>query len=185
MHPHERLSALMDDAGDPSDQQFLLDSLAQSDLRETWSRYHLIGESLRDPNSSTLGTDLPAKISQALAAEPPPNALAIPLPSKHATSALRKPLFSAALAASVAALALLGLNSSVDSITSPTTIADTTAPLALNEPPATQVSELSNGEYQRRLKAYLINFNEQRAQLQAPIADPHVRVIDFDASPRQ
>jgi sigma-E factor negative regulatory protein RseA len=63
----ERISALMDDQGDPVDCDRCLEGMkVDVELRETWSVYHLIGDVLR-------GTDappLPRAFAERLAGEP-------------------------------------------------------------------------------------------------------------------
>jgi sigma-E factor negative regulatory protein RseA len=63
----ERLSALMDDQGDPAECGRCLDGMrVDIELRETWAVYHLIGDVLR-------GTDapvLPDSFAERLAKEP-------------------------------------------------------------------------------------------------------------------
>jgi sigma-E factor negative regulatory protein RseA len=89
-------------------------------LRETWATYHLIGDALR--GELPLAVDVRAAVARRLAAEPTvfaPARRAAPLPS-------RLPL--AALAASVAAVAFVGL--AAWQVTRPTATPANLAPLA-------------------------------------------------------
>ena len=59
MHISERISALLDNAGDRTDQTALAAIARDPAARRTWSRYQLIGDSLRDgeiPQKNQPGT---------------------------------------------------------------------------------------------------------------------------------
>jgi len=183
MELNERISALIDDAGDASDHA-LLQSLNNPELSGAWSRYHLIGDTLRDQNlrpDPRFVAKIAAAIADVRVDTPAPTRTVIPLVPKPRRW-LRRPALSAALAAS-AVFAALGIIASNKAVDSPAVAGVENQRRSLNEltmNPAIPV--LSDGEYQRRLNAYLVNFNEQRAQLHAPGVHPYVRVVDFEFS---
>jgi len=95
------ISALMDGELDPDEAGRLLGRIKQdANLREAWSAYHLIGDSLRD--SGPLATDISVGVARRLAAEP-----TILAPGKKSESRRRFPVL--ALAASVSAFGFVGL----------------------------------------------------------------------------
>jgi sigma-E factor negative regulatory protein RseA len=64
-----RISALMDGELERQDADGALDALkAEGEARETWRRYHLIGDSMRDTRQLSAGFS--ARVSAVLAAEP-------------------------------------------------------------------------------------------------------------------
>ncbi|MGL5497786.1 MAG: sigma-E factor negative regulatory protein [Aeromonas sobria] len=64
----EQISALMD--GELSDAEVLNELEMDSDLQDTWGRYHLIGNAMRGDLSVSLQLDLSASIMAALEDEP-------------------------------------------------------------------------------------------------------------------
>lgn len=96
------ISALMDGELDPEETARTLASLGRDgELRATWATYHLIGDALRASGPLTL--DVTDKVARRLAAEPT-------VLAPRASRPVWKPRLPAmALAASVAALSLVGL----------------------------------------------------------------------------
>ncbi|MGL5201921.1 MAG: sigma-E factor negative regulatory protein, partial [Aeromonas veronii] len=64
----EQISALMD--GDLSDAEVLNELEMDSDLQDTWGRYHLIGDAMRGDLPVNLQLDLSDSIMAALEDEP-------------------------------------------------------------------------------------------------------------------
>ena len=68
----EKISSLADnyrDSSKPNDELF--EQLANDNvLSETWDRYHLIGDVLRDELPESVSLDLSAQIAQSIADEP-------------------------------------------------------------------------------------------------------------------
>lgn len=102
---HELLSALMDgEAGEHELRQVLRALASPSDdtaLTDTWTRYHLAQSALHRDASAFAGVDLRAGIAARLADEPA-------LTTRTRAWAWSKPLFSMAVAASVAMATVLG-----------------------------------------------------------------------------
>ena len=99
----EQLSALMDDEFDGLEKNQVEQILKDPEALETWSRYHLISDSLRGNLPEHLDRELAEKVSGAVAKEP-----AIVAPARLPRT-LAKPVAGFAIAASVAALAILGV----------------------------------------------------------------------------
>lgn len=175
----EELSALVDEEIESSERRRLLDELGgDAEARGTWSRYHLIGETLRsDP--------------VAAARQAPSNVVALP-----PTAPWRAPLAGLAIAASVALLAVVFVLGRGPATTAPgfelnaealppaqsaepvTTVA--TAPVAAPYIDRAGEPAVVRGQ-DRRLDGYLVNFNEQRARVGVPGVHPYVRIVGFDA----
>lgn len=95
----ERISELMDDEAGLRASAGPLDALrAEGEARDTWRRYHLIGDVMRD--TRIISADFSARVAARLAAEPTVMAPSRAAPARHWQ------LLSAA--ASLAAVALVG-----------------------------------------------------------------------------
>ena len=184
MELSERISALLDDAGDAGDQAVLGEIARDPTARQTWARYQLISDSLRGAGLQA-GATFGARVSRALAQE----TLA---PTEISKVTMLRPkrwqpraAAGLATAAAVAALMFFGgsLRPAVDS--PPALAAQTAISTRQAAPDSAQVSVLSEEEYQRRINSYLVNFNAQRAQLGVSKVPPSVRVVDFTAAPQQ
>lgn len=96
----EHLSAFMDGEVTPDSARFLVRRLVTDDaLRNTWSRYHLIRDCLRQQDGEFAAPELRERLNQALAAEPAPGA--------RVSGRWLRPALGAAIAASVALAAVL------------------------------------------------------------------------------
>ncbi|MEQ8497526.1 MAG: sigma-E factor negative regulatory protein [Gammaproteobacteria bacterium] len=198
----EDLSALVDGEIAEDELPRLLDTLADDGgARRSWSRYHLIGDTLRAG-----AADQPGQ---------PARAAVVPLPPPRR----RLPLRGLAVAASVATLAVvlaigggqvteeeaplaLAQGGNADSSSAAGGVTGTppgtldgglgdslrTAGTAALAAPATgtvaddQPGALTPlGAHDERLNGYLVNFNEQRSRLGVPGVHPYVRIVGFEA----
>ena len=124
----EHLSYFMDGEISRETGRFLVRRLgADSELRETWARYHLVRDCLRHQESGlvgdNLGIDLCGRVQQALAAEAPQA-----VPGRFAASLLKggrlkegwlKPVAGMAMAASVALMAIMTVGSGPSPVNTP------------------------------------------------------------------
>ena len=99
----ERLSAFMDDEIGGRHEDLVDDLLKDPELLDTWSRYHLISDGLKQGLPEAMDTNLARNVSDSLRHEP-----AIVAPGRSTRTYL-KPVAGFAIAASVAALAILGI----------------------------------------------------------------------------
>jgi sigma-E factor negative regulatory protein RseA len=96
----ERLSAMIDDELEAADCDRCLAQIGQdSELRETWDLYHLIGDALR----GHAGPALPQTFAPRLAAEP-----TVLAPRRAERPAARSTWYALSAAASIAAVAFVG-----------------------------------------------------------------------------
>lgn len=100
----EALSALMDGEFQDTDSQALDGWSRDEGLRAAWGRYHLISESIRGTLPRHMDPALAGRIAVALRNEP-----AILAPDVSAPRPWLKPLAGMAIAASVATLAVVGI----------------------------------------------------------------------------
>lgn len=101
---NERLSQLMDGETDDVDGRIIDDLLQNPGRRDTWWRYHLIADILRHDTEILAHQNLADRISAALEAEP-----VILAPRALWQRNWVKPVAGLAIAASVAVVAILGL----------------------------------------------------------------------------
>ena len=97
----QTLSSVMD--GEAATGEALASVAATSGTRGAWARYHLIGDVLRDNSSELAPMDFAATIAARIADEP-----TVLAPPRRAQRALR-PVAGFAIAASVATLAVIGV----------------------------------------------------------------------------
>ena len=173
----EELSALVDGEIAAEEIEPLLDTLAgDSGARRAWSRYHLIGDTLRahaaeEPHEA-------AAVVASTVAVPPPRSWRLPLSGLAAVAAV----------AVVAAVLTVGNEGEVglelageQGLAAPPML-ETLAP-----PPVASISDglpaalTPVGVYDERLNGYLVNFNERRTQLGMPGVHPYVRIVGFAA----
>jgi sigma-E factor negative regulatory protein RseA len=100
---HEPVSALMDGEVDGRQLDDLLKCMYDDhEMRQCWTRYHFIGDALRNNLPNDIQHDLASRVSQALEAEP--TILSPVNPEPRSTSHRKLPLTGYALAASVAVI---------------------------------------------------------------------------------
>lgn len=100
----ENLSCLIDDELDRKGRKFLLRRLAEdTDMKAAWNRMHMVRACLHQEKLAT--SDLVSRVAAALDGDPSPQA---PLLTRWV-----RPLAGGAIAASVALMAIVGINSSM------------------------------------------------------------------------
>ncbi len=181
----EQLSALVDDELTQEASSVIESLLEDNDAKQTWTRYHLIGDSLRGHLPGHI-EDISGNVSQALASEP-----TILAPAKKSTSRassnLMKPVMGFAIAASVAAVAIFNVQQAKQlpetgqPVIAQSSIATSqpslaTSPQLVNQQSAqAQVYQVRNAD--PRLNRYLVNYNEYRANTGVSGMPPHVRMV--------
>ena len=99
----EQLSAFMDGEVDGHPRELADDLSRDPELLDTWSRYHLIADCLQGNMPEHMDRELAGKVAKSLEQEP-----AIVAPIRF-PSTFMKPVTGFAIAASVAALAIFGI----------------------------------------------------------------------------
>ncbi len=172
----ESLSALIDGEMDEHEMVRSIRELQNAaEQRQTWQRYHLIGDALRKNLPTHLDGSFASRVSQAIATEELPSSSVVKFrPKSSASPQLRptfsKPLAGFALAASVAAVAYLGVGMiAVDEPVSAPHLASNTLPLSspVMQPAALDGFQTVQGQrwnvdtpaVESRLNTYLHNHN--------------------------
>jgi len=157
----QHLSSLMDGEVSQETGRFLLRRLgADGNLRQTWARYHLIRDCLRHSDGQFARSDLSARVRHALSAEPSVTTR----PRNGATWI--KPVAGAAIAASVALIAILTVSqgNSLNVPAANSNLMQTKAPEPFTSPNLTRLTPVSQpvnlsgglGLRSRRMNAYLL-----------------------------
>lgn len=190
----EQLSALVDDELTQEASSVIESLLEDDDAKETWTRYHLIGDSLRGHLPAQIG-DISGNVRQAIASEP-----TVLAPAKKSanrkSSDLIKPVMGFAIAASVAAVAIFNIQqanqisetgqipetgqsviaqSSIATGQSSFTTSIATPQLVNQKTGQAQIYQAVNIDY--RLNRYLVNYNEYRANTGVSRMPPHVWMV--------
>ena len=109
----ERISALMDGELDSRERDIAIENIeVDPDTKRSWQRYHMIGDTMRNTMPATVKPDLATKLNEMLENEP---AILAPKSKRRAEKKVNhyvKPLAGLAIAASVTAVAIIGLQSS-------------------------------------------------------------------------
>lgn len=185
--PLEPLSALVDGELTPVPDSFLKTLAEDEAMRRRWSRYHLIGEVMREGSAPSNTDDLAHRVAAALEAEPVVLAPAMARPAATASARASGPR-RLALAAAVAGVAMVGLWWSVAREQTAPSSAEmarvddpaATSPTAVEWNQAGQVGQPDVQDFRRRMNHYLVNFNEQREGFAVPNVHPYVRIVGFE-----
>ncbi len=185
----EQLSALVDNELTKEASSVIESLLEDNEAKQTWSRYHLIGDSLRGHIPEHVG-DISSNVSQAIASEPTILAPA-KISASRKSSYLMKPVMGFAIAASVAAVAIFNVQQARkipetgQPVIAQSSIATdqpslATSPQFVNQDAAqAQVYQVRNAD--PRLNRYLVNYNEYRASTGVGGMPPHVRLVANEA----
>ena len=168
----ETVSSLVDNY-QASDEVF--DELVKDNhMSETWQRYHLIGDSMRDELPSAMNLDLPASIANAIAEEPtilaPIAKVSLSQSIKAKVVQFSRPFGQVAIAASAAGLMVIGVQQNVanNEPLTPNPIIQTmpfggvAEPVSLNYQSNNRVTQQqAMVEQQRRFQALLQDHKQQ------------------------
>ena len=160
----EHLSSLMDGEISSEAGSFLTRRLFSDDeMCETWERYHLIRDCIRQPGSKLVVTGLSVKLSESLGLEE------VPTVSSWRSNRWLKPVSGLAIAASVALMAIVVTAPQPGQIPAEGDTAQTTpanqpfvSPNTLARVPASQAASFAPDQQNNsnRLNAYLLRHNQ-------------------------
>ena len=184
---NEALSTLVD--GENGKNKKILEELISDDaMRGVWSRYHLIGDCLRGNLPEKIHTNFTEKIHHLLEKEPPI------ITHKKIKQYQREPIIGFAIAASVAILAILGVQYKNNE--SPVVINDA---VVMNEgvidsqfetfsfpevnvsPAAIEQSNQFNSITEQRLNNYLINHSKYKHNIKMNSVLPYARIVTIES----
>jgi sigma-E factor negative regulatory protein RseA len=177
---HEQLSALVDDQLTEAEQALLMKRLAgDSDLHRRLARYQLISDTMRNQLPDHVDPGFSARVQAVVRNEPV--AARSQLPSGKRLAALLKPAAGLAVAASVAVVAVLSLQSVREDAAPLPHVASTPSSMdfirADNTPePATPPRADTS------LDIYLVNHNEYAVNRGMQGMLPYVRILSHEIS---
>jgi sigma-E factor negative regulatory protein RseA len=170
----EQLSALADGECEMLEQEWVLRRLAgDADFKARWQGYYLVSDAMKNNLPECIDINFADRIRQAIDADSPPlQTLQTPAVDNSPTFSWYKPVTGFALAASVAALAVLGLrlldvNDLMEGSMEPSTVASLG-----NEP--------SNLVLESRLNPYFVNHNEYASMNSVHGVLPYVRIVGYE-----
>lgn len=192
--PDEEVSAFVDGELRATARDRIVGALYRDpELRRAWSRFHLIGDVLRGAGPVPGAGSIAAKVGEALSGE-----RVVPFEAR-ARRVAPGPLAGAALAASIAALAILGVRSLDDGGGSQPPVAGASRPesvagaapaavdpappriVAASAPPSLPASprrDAAEMDAAARLNAYLVNHNEHAGNGVLP----YVRIVGYQSA---
>ena len=175
----EQLSAMMDGELEASDAGIVDALLDSENLRSSWGRYHLIRDSLQQQLPSAVEHDLPGRLSESMKNEPH-----ILAPTPSSKSGLLKPVAGFAIAASVATVAILGIQQNDNSGTTNTNIAVADNSFVNSQPVASTVDENQlrqvKNDARARMNSYLVNYSEYRTNAGLQGMLPYARTVTYE-----
>ncbi len=176
----EQISALADDELPEAERDLLLRRLSDDPaLRSEWGRVHLIRDALHNELTASAGDTLSQRVMAALENEPQP---VLRKARGRLAQRFAKPLAGLAVAASVAGLALIGLQH----LAGPDAGPGAPPPrLAAIDPPLQ--SEIVGTRWDQpqmgtRLNAYLVNHSEYTSGSSLQGMMNYVRIAGYDSS---
>ena len=183
---NEELSALIDGEYEGNNDKVFDELIHSQEMKETWSRYHLIGDCLREQLPEKISSQVSTHVSNTLRNEP-----TVLAPQKTKQFNL-KPLAGFAIAASVAMAAVFSVQNSndVNSVsTAPTLAANTSAPQSQTFsfpnaqvlPASVRKSDTPEDVANQRLNNYLMNHNEYRSNGSMNGILPYVRLVTIES----
>ena len=183
----EKLSALIDSELTDRDLSQTLDQLrASSELRGAWDRYHLIGDTLRGEGFRASGEGVAKRVRERLEAEPVMLVRPTPITQPKSRERLPRPLVGAALAASVAAVAVFTLprwvgEAPVAGSGSSRVATQAPAPVDYSGRGGTRWKNLAEPGLESKLNRYLENHSEHASSGGMGVL-PYSSFVSYDAA---
>jgi sigma-E factor negative regulatory protein RseA len=173
---HEQISALVDDELEEREQALLLRQLAgDTELSGRLSRFQIISDALQNHLPSRLNSGFHARVQAALADEPPVQR------QRSGFAGLFKPVAGVALAASVAMVAVLSLQSTrQDQETVPAVASAPTHDSYIRAAADDSVPSSEPFAVPQNLEIYLANHSEYAVNRGIL---PYVRLVGHDMNP--
>jgi len=183
----EQVSALFDDELDENEHEMLLRRLKQeADLRGALSRYQIIGDSIRHNLDVAATTSMAQTVSSRIEQEENISTLI----ASNKSSRILKPVAGLAIAASVAAMAVIGLQDMGDF----QSVQPVPQRIVQVEPqPQVNVLPVASGthwdkqqpETERRLNGYLVNHSEYTSSISLQGMINYARIAGYDSKNAQ
>lgn len=179
----EMLSALMDGESVETDETVLQHLVRNEAARRVWARYHLISDCLRRELPLRVDPGFAQRIAGRLRDEP-----TLLIPEKTISRPWLKPLAGIAIAASVAIVAIIGIQSqsgssgarrqaAVDVASVSDAVAARQFTLASGNSVQSNVAVREQQQRAARLNRYLVHYNEYRSNAAVQGMLPYARIV--------
>ena len=180
-HMKEKLSALVDNELDELEERRVFTALERDvALRRTWERYHLVRAALHQDVDVVVAQDAAERLARRIEAEPP---AAVSFRRHRATRFIG----TLAIAASVAAIAITGVQWVYQPAPVPASASAPLPLLAVNNPApqnfirsGTTRWDMKEPEAESALNAYLVEHDEFASTSGLGGMMPYVRVVSYD-----
>lgn len=184
----QQLSIFMDGEFEQQTDQIIGDLIHDESLRNTWWRYHMISDALSSHTTECVDRTLADRVSAQIKDEP-----TVLAPNPSPSRSFIKPVAGFAIAASVAAMAIFGIqhNRTEQGGHQPQQIAAQQADVISgntqfslpSRPASLEVArpEVRNVGVNSRLNSYMVNYNEYRttrSSMQGML--PYMRIIAYE-----
>lgn len=180
----EHISALIDGEDVIQNDKLLDELILNQEMQDIWSRYHLIGDCLRDNLPEQISNQVVTRVNEELRNEP---TVLAPQKTKQFNF---KPLAGFAIAASVAMVAVLTVQNNNENNVVPNgpAIAVTNTPAQSYSfpdapvlPASVRNSDSPDQIANQRLNNYLMNHNEYRSNGSMNGIMPYVRLVTIES----
>ena len=183
---NEQVSALLDDELSDTEIASVLTGLNQQhELRQRWDRYHLIGDVMRGEPVQLKSTEISERVRQQVESEP----AIISMPKRAGATGRKslwvKPIAGAALAASVATVAVisapgfLGLDEPAGPQLTVTNVS-TVVPVSYQNISGTRWKNLTEPSLETRLNGYLVDHSEHVSTGTGIGVMPYATFVGYD-----
>ncbi len=174
---HEQLSALVDDELAEAEQDLLTRRIGTDpELHRRLVRYQVISDALRNQLPDRIDPAFSARVQAAVSKEAVQTA---DIPARRRLARLLKPVAGVAMAASVAVVAVLSLQSDREETAAPPAVAS--APSSTDYIRADSTPEPAIRQHTgKNLDIYLVNHNEYAVNRRMQGMLPYVRIISHD-----
>lgn len=177
----EQVSTMFDNELDEQEHELLIRRLKQDDsMQSSWQHYQIIGNAMRNDLKTTSMSDMLTNIRHDIDNEPPISASEV---SSRVAMRMVKPVAGLAIAASVAAMAIVGLQN-VGQVNSPVL----QTPRLAQSLPATEIHRVSGTrwnqqqpETEMRLNGYLVNHSEYSSSFNLQGMINYARIAGYDS----
>ncbi len=179
---NEQISAMFDDELNAEEYELLIRRLKQDEqLQTNWQRYQLISDVLKNEKMTSPGQDFVGAVSQQIQQESAIELASTPVQRKP--NSWLKPVTGMAIAASVAAMAIVGIQN-INPIQSPTELVPTLAQSSLQQPIQTVSGtrwNMQQPETEMRLNGYLVNHSEYTSNISLQGMVNYARIAGYDS----
>ncbi len=196
----ERISALMDGELDSRERNIAIENIElDPETKRSWQRYHIIGDTMRNTMPASVKPDLATRLNEMLEHEP--TVLAPKRKNKFISRDFTKPLAGLAVAASVTAVAIFGIQNSnqqtpdleggapdiaangsqISPIDDNIGFAPITESSMVNVIPSTvrtvKYEPVENTLEAKRLNPYILNHNQVNSRMGVQGVSPNARLV--------